>query len=52
MGLLYDVWLGSKRKKRCMMCGCLMHPDSDTNICECCVADMNEGKDDDGTEFI
>ena len=52
MDLFHNAWFGSKPKKRCMMCGCHMHSDSESNICECCVADMNEGEDDEGSEFI
>lgn len=46
MGLLYNAWLNAKRKKRCTMCGCIMYPDSESDICECCVSDMNEGFED------
>lgn len=27
-------------KKRCIMCGCLLLPDSEGSICECCADDM------------
>ena len=47
MGLLYDTWINSKRKKRCTVCGCIMYDHSDADICECCIADMNDGRDDD-----
>ena len=41
MGILYDLYYGSRKKKRCTMCGCIMYDDSDADICECCIADMN-----------
>lgn len=39
MGLLYDFI--SQKKKRCTVCGCILHNDSDVDICECCIDDMN-----------
>lgn len=46
MGVLYDLCANPKHKKRCTMCGCIMFNHSDCDICECCIHDMNEGKDD------
>lgn len=40
MGLFYDIF-GGKRKKYCTVCGCLLMPDSESDICECCLDDMN-----------
>ncbi len=39
MSVLADIYHG-KKKKRFTMCGCLLLPDSEGNICECCLDDM------------
>lgn len=39
MSLLCDIFRG-KKKKRCSMCGCILMPDSELDICECCLDDM------------
>ena len=38
MGVLYDLY--NKNKKRCTMCGCIMHNDSESDICEICVDEL------------
>ena len=38
MGFLYDLY--AKNKKRCTMCGCIMHNDSESDICEICVDEL------------
>ena len=40
MNFFHDVLIRSK--KRCTVCGCYMYDDSDSDICECCLYDMNE----------
>lgn len=41
MGLLYDLYIGSK-KKRCTECGCILVADVDADICELCVYERGE----------
>ena len=43
MGLLYDLYFGVRKKKRCTECGCLLYDDSDSDICEACVLELTEG---------
>ena len=31
-----------KHKKRCAMCGCNLYPDSESDICECCLDELYE----------
>lgn len=38
MGILYDIIT----KKICPRCGCIMSPDSDSDICECCQDELKE----------
>lgn len=40
MGILYDLYFGASKKKRCTICGCIMYDDSDTDICEICVDEL------------
>ena len=42
MGVIYDLFLGARKNKRCEVCGCILYDDSDFDICECCLDDMNE----------
>lgn len=42
VGILYDLYYGVRKKKRCTVCGCLLYDDSDFNICECCRDEMND----------
>ena len=46
MGIFYSL-LGGKRKKRCTMCDCILYDDSDSDICECCLSDMNDDSEED-----
>lgn len=39
MSFLYDLF-GMRDKKRCSVCGCLMEPDSEFDMCECCFDDL------------
>ena len=41
MGFLYDLY-NSKKKKLCTMCGCILYPDSDSDICEVCLDELYE----------
>ena len=41
MGILYDI----VTKKICPICGCIMEPDSESDICECCKDDLAEGEE-------
>lgn len=45
MGILYDLYFGSRKKKRCTVCGCILFDDSDIDICECCVDEMDRSDD-------
>lgn len=38
MGILYDILT----KKICPRCGCIMSPDSELNVCECCLDELFE----------
>ena len=38
MGILYDFY--ARNKKRCTMCSCIMHNDSESDICEICVDEL------------
>lgn len=38
MGILYDLF--GRTKKRCTMCGCILEPDSELDICECCLDEL------------
>ena len=40
MGIFHDLLCRSK--KRCTMCGCIMHSDSDSDICEVCLDELYE----------
>ena len=35
------------KKKRCMICGCIMYDNTDSLICECCLDDMTESEETD-----
>ena len=39
-----SMWsiFGMKDRKRCDVCGCIMEPDSELNICECCLDELLE----------
>lgn len=37
MGLFYDY---PEKRKRCTMCGCILLPDSESDICECCLDEL------------
>lgn len=39
MGVFYDIF-GGRKKKRCSFCGCVMYPDSNSDICEICVDEL------------
>ena len=39
MGLFYEIF-GSGRKKRCTICGCIMYPDSESDIGEICLDEL------------
>lgn len=39
MGLFYDLFAVGK-KKHCTMCGCILYPDSESDICECCIDEL------------
>ena len=41
MGILADLFVAAKRK-RCTVCGCYLYADSESDICECCIDDMND----------
>jgi len=41
MGVLYDTYQRTK-KKHCTMCGCIMLPDHDSDICEVCLDELYE----------
>lgn len=43
MNILNDIF--NRRKKRCIECGCILYNDSDSEICECCVDDMNDDEE-------
>lgn len=47
MGILYDIFYDALEKKRCTICGCIMEPDSESDICECCKDDLAEGEETD-----
>jgi hypothetical protein len=40
-----SMWnlFGMKNKKRCYECGCILEPDSELDICECCLDELLEG---------
>lgn len=38
MGVLYELIAG--KKKRCTMCGCILMPDSESDICEVCLDEL------------
>lgn len=40
MGILYDLYIAARKKKRCTECGCTLYDDSDADICELCVSEM------------
>lgn len=43
MKLPYSVYRKTK-KKYCTVCGCILLPDHDSNICECCLDERTENK--------
>lgn len=45
MGILWDLYNSTSKKPRCKQCGCIMEPDSENSICECCESDMNEDEE-------
>lgn len=40
MGILYDLYVSARKKKRCTVCGCVLVADVDADICEACIAEM------------
>lgn len=38
MSLSYDVY--TEKKKYCTVCGCIMLPTHDGDICECCLDEL------------
>ena len=40
--VLPKLYLGCGKKKLCMLCGCILHPDSESDICECCLDELYE----------
>ena len=40
MGVFYDLYFGSRKKKRCTVCGCVLLDDSDSDICEVCLDEL------------
>lgn len=47
---MVNMWdlFGMKNKKRCSACGCILEPDSEFDICECCLDELlgsNPGKE-------
>lgn len=40
MGILYDLYIATRSRKRCTECGCTLYDDSDVDICELCVSEM------------
>lgn len=49
MGLFYEFF-GRGKKKHCTICGCIMYPDSESDICEICVDELY--KSDPGEEVV
>lgn len=41
MGLFYE-YFGRGKKKHCTICGCILYPDSESDICEVCVNELYE----------
>lgn len=41
MGLFYE-YFGLGKKKYCTICGCILYPDSESDICEICVNELYE----------
>lgn len=39
-----NMWnlFGMRNKPRCAVCGCILEPDSEFDICECCLDDLLE----------
>ena len=48
MGLFYDI--ARDKVKRCSVCGCLMRSDHESDICECCLDDLNNYEKDEDPE--
>lgn len=42
MGVLYETYQSMNTKKRCMLCGCIMDADHVEDVCEICLDDMKD----------
>lgn len=49
MGVLYDSY--KRSKKRCTVCGCIMLPDHDFDICEVCLDELYESDPGEESEY-
>lgn len=41
MGLFFEIF-GVGKKKHCSICGCIMYPESASDICEICLDELYE----------
>ena len=46
MGIFYEIY--TKKKKHCIMCGCILYPDSESDICEICLDELYESEPGEG----
>ena len=49
---MLNMWdlFGMRNKRRCGVCGCILEPDSELDICECCLDELLDSNPREDTE--